>query len=99
MQKTDFIAEVARHTGMSQKAVSKALNGAIDVITQALINDQRVTLTGFGTFEVRRRSERGGVHPKTRQRMTIAATKTPGFTPGNALREAVRATNEVEAIH
>lgn len=98
MQKTDFIAEVAGHTGMSQKAVSRALNGAIDVITQALIDGQRVTLTGFGTFEVRQRSEREGVHPKTRQRMKIAATKTPGFTPGNTLREAVRAINEVELI-
>lgn len=91
MQKSELIARVARRTGMSQKAVAMAVNGALDTITETLIAGERVVVAGFGTFEVRRRSARSGVHPRTKTRLRIAARRTPGFTPGNPLRAAVRA--------
>ena len=49
-----------------------------------------LTLTGFGTFEVRQRQEREGVNPQTRQKIKIAATKTPGFSASSTLKEAVK---------
>src|SRR4051794_38631597 len=90
MQKTDFIARVAEQTGVSKKTTRQVIEAAIDVISRSLANGEKVVLTGFGTFEMRERRERRGVNPQTRQPMTIAASKTPGFSASNNLKEAVR---------
>ncbi len=90
VQKTDFIKAVAEEAGMSQKDTRQVIDAAIDVITRMLQQGEKVTLTGFGTFEVRSRSERRGINPQTREPMEIPATRTPGFSAGSALREAVR---------
>ena len=90
MQKTDFIARVAEQTGVSKKTTRQVIEAAIDVITRSLANGEKVVLTGFGTFEMRDRRERRGVNPQTRQPMTIAASKTPGFSASNNLKESVR---------
>jgi DNA-binding protein HU-beta len=90
MQKTDFIKAVAERTGMSQKETKLTVDAALDVITEALKDGQKVTLTGFGTFEVRQRQEREGVNPQTRAKIKIPATKTPGFSASSTLKEAVK---------
>lgn len=91
MQKTEFIKAVAeRANGISQKQAKQVIEAAIEVITETLCNAEKVTLTGFGTFEVRERQEREGVNPQTRERMTIPATKTPGFSASSTLKEAVK---------
>lgn len=90
MQKTDFIRSVAERTSVSQKEVKHVVDAALDVITEALKRGEKVTLTGFGTFEVRQRQEREGVNPQTRAKIKIAATKTPGFSASSTLKEAVK---------
>src|SRR5690349_3573803 len=90
MQKTDFIARVAEQTNVSKKTTRQVIEAAIDVISQSLANGEKVVLTGFGTFEMRERRERRGVNPQTRQEMTIPASRTPGFSASNNLKEAVR---------
>ena len=50
--------------------------------------------TGFGTFEMRRRSERHGINPQTRARITIGATNTPGFTASSTFKDRVLAEGE-----
>lgn len=90
MQKTDFIARVAEQTNVSKKTTRQVIEAAIDVISQSLANGEKVVLTGFGTFEMRQRRERRGVNPQTRQEMTIPASRTPGFSASNNLKEAVR---------
>ena len=90
MQKTDFIARVAEQTGVSKKTTRQVIEAAIDVISRSLASGEKVVLTGFGTFEMRERRERRGVNPQTRQPMIIAASKTPGFSASNNLKEAVR---------
>jgi DNA-binding protein HU-beta len=90
MQKTDFVKSVADRANVSQKEAKQVIDAALDIITDSLKGGEKVTLTGFGTFEVRQRQEREGVNPQTRQKIKIAATKTPGFSASSTLKEAVK---------
>jgi DNA-binding protein HU-beta len=90
MQKTDFVKSVADRSNVSQKEAKQVIDAALDIITESLKGGEKVTLTGFGTFEVRQRQEREGVNPQTRQKIKIAATKTPGFSASSTLKEAVK---------
>jgi DNA-binding protein HU-beta len=90
MQKTDFIKAVAEKTGVSQKETKLVIDSALQVIEEALKSGQKVTLTGFGTFEVRERQARDGVNPQTREKIKIPATKTPGFSASSTLKDAVK---------
>ncbi|GAB4118434.1 MAG: HU family DNA-binding protein [Roseiflexaceae bacterium] len=90
MQKTDFIKAVAEKTGVSQKETKLVIDAALQVIEEALKSGQKVTLTGFGTFEVRERQARDGVNPQTREKIKIPATKTPGFSASSTLKDAVK---------
>jgi DNA-binding protein HU-beta len=90
MQKTDFIKAVAEKTGISQKDTKQVIDAALAVIEDALKSGEKVTLTGFGTFEVRERQARDGVNPQTRAKIKIPATKTPGFSASSTLKDAVK---------
>ena len=90
MQKTDFIKAVADKTGVSQKETGTVINAMLDVIAAQLAAGEKVTLTGFGTFEVRSRQERAGVNPQTRAKILIPATKTPGFSASSTLKDALK---------
>jgi DNA-binding protein HU-beta len=90
MQKTDFIKAVAEQTGISQKETKQVIDAALKVIEDALKRGEKVTLTGFGTFEVRQRQAREGVNPQTRAKINIPATKTPGFSASSTLKDAVK---------
>ncbi len=92
MQKTDFVKSVADRANVSQKEAKQVIDSALDIITESLKGGEKVTLTGFGTFEVRQRQEREGVNPQTRQKIKIAATKTPGFSASSTLKEAVKSS-------
>ena len=89
MQKTDFVKSVAERAGVSQKEAKQVVDAALDIITETLKGGEKVTLTGFGTFEMRRRSERHGINPQTRERITIGATNTPGFTASSTFKDRV----------
>jgi DNA-binding protein HU-beta len=93
MQKTDFIKAVAERAGMSQKETRLVVEAMLDVIQDTLKQGEKVTLTGFGTFEVRYRQAREGVNPQTRAKINIPATKTPGFSASSTLKEAVKGSS------
>ena len=90
MTKVELIASVAAEAGMSKKDAEKAVNAALAAITEELKNGGKVSLVGFGTFEVRERPERRGRNPQTKEPMTIAASKLPAFKAGKALKDAVQ---------
>ncbi|PJF36467.1 MAG: hypothetical protein CUN49_05220 [Candidatus Thermofonsia Clade 1 bacterium] len=94
MQKTDLIKQVAKAAEMSQADAAKAVNALIEVVTEALKNGEKVTITGFGTFEVRESAARTGTNPRTKEKITIAARKRPTFSPGSQLRDAVSGKSE-----
>ena len=89
MTKVELIASVAAEAGMSKKDAEKAVNAALAAITEELKNGGKVSLVGFGTFEVRERAERKGRNPRTKEEITIPASKLPAFKAGKALKDAV----------
>ncbi|MCI9179541.1 MAG: HU family DNA-binding protein [Lachnospiraceae bacterium] len=91
MNKTELIAAVAEKAEISKKDAEKAIKAFTDVVTDELVKGEKVQLVGFGTFEVSERAEREGRNPKTREPMTIAASKSPKFKAGKALKDMVNA--------
>ena len=89
MNKTELIEVVAQKADLSKKAADAAVSAVIEAVTEALANGDSVQLVGFGTFDVRARSEKQCRNPRTGETMTVAATKVPGFKAGKALKDAV----------
>lgn len=89
MTKADLIGIVATKTELSKKDSEKAVSAMLDSITQALAAGEKVSLVGFGAFEVKTRSARKGINPRTKEEITIAASKLPAFKAGKALKDAV----------
>ena len=89
MNKADLVAAVAEKAGISKKDSEKAVNAAFDAITEALVAGDKVQLVGFGAFEVKKRAERIGRNPKTKESIKIPASKVPVFKPGKALKDIV----------
>ena len=89
MNKTELIAAVAEQAELSKKDAEKALKAFTDVIAAELVKGEKVQLVGFGTFEVSEREAREGRNPRTGETMTIAASKTPKFKPGKALKDEI----------
>lgn len=90
MNKAELIAAIAEKSGLSKKDAESALAATIGTVTDALKAGDRVSLVGFGTFEVRERAERQGKNPATGEPMTIAASKAPAFKAGKALKDAIK---------
>ena len=90
MTKVELIASVAAEAGMSKKEAEKAVNAALAASTEELKDGGKVSLVGFGTFEVRERPERKGRNPQTGAEITIEASKLPAFKAGKALKDAVQ---------
>ena len=90
MTKTDLIAQVAANTEMSKKSAELAVNAAFDALSKAMAEGEKITISGFGTFEIRERAERQGINPRTREPIiTIAASKSIVFKPGKALKDTL----------
>jgi len=89
MTKSDLVSAIAAKTELSKKDSEKAFNAVIESITEALAGGDKVQLVGFGTFEVKTRAARKGINPRTKEEITIEASKLPGFKAGKALKDAV----------
>ena len=89
MTKTDLIAQVAANTEMSKKSAEMAVNAAFEALGKAMAEGEKISISGFGTFEVRERAERQGINPRTREPITIAASKSIVFKPGKALKDTL----------
>lgn len=88
MTKVELIAKVAE-IGMTKKDAEKVVNATLDAMIEALAAGEKVTLTGFGSFEVHERAARTGINPQTKEPIEIAASKVPAFKAGKALKEAL----------
>lgn len=90
MTKGDLINALAASAGLTKVDAQKAVDGVSDAITAALARGEKVTWTGFGTYEVRMRAARMGRNPQTGAPLHIPAGKTPAFRAGKSLKDAVR---------
>ena len=89
MNKAELIAAVAEKTGPSKKDNESVVSATFDTIVAAMAEDEKVQLVGFGSFEVKKRAERIGRNPKTKESITIPASKVPTFKAGKALKDSV----------
>ncbi|HRE46742.1 MAG TPA: HU family DNA-binding protein [Aggregatilineales bacterium] len=89
MTKTDLIAQVAKDADVTKDAAATIVNAILESIVDALKKGEKVTLTGFGTFEVRNTAARTGTNPRTKEKIQIPAGKRVSFGVGTTLREAV----------
>ncbi|MCC8022874.1 MAG: HU family DNA-binding protein [Clostridiales bacterium] len=89
MNKTELVAAVAEKAELSKKDADTAVSAVIDAVTEALTKGEKVQLVGFGTFEVKDRAARQGLNPRTKETITIPASKAPTFKAGKALKDAV----------
>ena len=90
MNKAELVEEVAGKVGLTKKETNNVVDAVTSAITDSLERNERVTLVGLGTFEVRRRRARTGVNPQTRETIQIPAKKVPKFVPGKGLRDKVK---------
>lgn len=90
MNKQELITAVSIKGNMSKKDAEIAINSVFGVIEDALENNEKVKLVGFGSWEVKERVEKMGRNPATKERMLIPAYKIPYFSPGKELRDKVK---------
>lgn len=90
MTKADLIAQVAKKANLTAKAAKEAVSTVFSTIADALKRGEKVVVTGFGTFMVRKRAARKGRNPQTGAEIQIPATKTPGFTAGKSLKRMIK---------
>ncbi len=89
MNKTELISIAAERTGLTKKDTERVINAALEAVTQAMASDDKVQLSGFGTFDVKAREARIGRNPHTKEAINIPATKVPVFKPSKALRDLI----------
>ena len=89
MNKAELINAVAAAADVSKKDAEAVIAATVDVITKALAEGDRVQLVGFGSFESKKRAERIGRNPKTKESIKIPASTIPTFKAGKALKDAV----------
>ncbi len=89
MNKAQLVEEVANHTQLTKRTSRRVVDGVISTITDSLAKEEKVTLVGFGTFQVMKKKARRGVNPQTRATIQIPAKKVPNFKPGKRFRGAV----------
>ena len=89
MNKTELINAVAEKADLSKKDAEAAITAMVDAITEALAQEEKVQLVGFGSFEVKTRAARVGRNPRTGEEIPISEAKLPVFKAGKALKDAV----------
>ena len=89
MNKAELIAVISQKTGITKKDAEKCLVAFVETVTETIKNGDKVSLVGFGTFEAKTRAAREGINPRTKEKINIPSTKTPGFKAGKALKEEI----------
>jgi DNA-binding protein HU-beta len=89
VNKADLVSMVAQKAEIAKKDAEKAVDAVVQSIQEALSQGDKVSLVGFGTFEVRDRAARKGRNPRSGAEIEIAATRVPVFRAGKILKEAV----------
>ncbi len=90
MNKTEMIIALAERTNLPKRDAEKALTGFLDLLTESLVNGEKVQLVGFGTFEVKERAARTARNPRTGESLEVGPSRAPVFKAGKSLKDAVK---------
>jgi DNA-binding protein HU-beta len=91
MNRSELIDAASQASGLSKSQTTKVLDSIIENISDAVQKGDKVSLSGFGTFERRERAARTGRNPQTGEPLQVAASKAPAFKPAKAFKDAVNA--------
>lgn len=89
MNKAELVTEVSERANVTKKDAERAVNAVVESIEAALTQGDKVSLVGFGTFEVRERAARVGRNPRTGATLEISSSRVPAFKAGKALKDSV----------
>ncbi len=89
MNKTELIAAVAEKTGLTKKDAERVVSATFETVTETIKAGEKVSVSGFGIFEVKTREARIGRNPRTKEEIKIPATKLPAFKASKTLKDAV----------
>lgn len=89
MTKVELVSKVAEKCDCTKKDAEKHVNAVIDSITETLAAGEKVSIIGFGVFEVKARAAKEGINPRTGDKISIDARKVPVFKAGKGLKDAV----------
>jgi nucleoid DNA-binding protein len=88
--KGEFVDRVTANSGLNKKQTRETIDVMLDAIGGALSRGEEVSFPGFGKFQVVERGPRGGVNPRTGERITIPGGKVPRFSAGSGLKSKVK---------
>lgn len=89
MNKAELISAAAEKAGLSKKDTEKALSAILDTVAESMAAGDKVSLVGFGVFDIKDRPARTGRNPRTKEAIEIPAARLPVFKPGKALKDKV----------
>jgi DNA-binding protein HU-beta len=89
MNKAEFVDQLAKKAKISKKDARAALDAALSLIVDTCAKKDKVTFTGFGTFEARQQKATTRINPQTGRKMSVPAKLVPKFRPGKAFKEAL----------
>lgn len=89
MNKTELIAAVAEKTGLTKKDAERVVSATFETVTETIKKGEKVSVSGFGIFEVKTREARVGRNPRTKEEIKIPATKLPAFKASKTLKDTV----------
>jgi len=89
MNKSTLIDAVAKATDIKKQDADKVVSAVFAAIQNALAEGDKVQIAGFGTFKLKERKERIGRNPRTKETITVPASKSPAFAPAKVLKDAV----------
>ena len=89
MSKQDLVEIIASKTGLTKADATRALDAALEGITEGLKKEGKVTFVGFGTFSAKKRPARNGINPLTKQPISIPAKTVASFKAGSKLKDAL----------
>lgn len=90
MTKQEFIDAVAKNTKLSKKDARNAIDEALNLIVATVKRKDKITLTGFGTFEARKQKATQRINPQTGKKMSVPAKNVPKFRPGKGFKDKVK---------
>jgi DNA-binding protein HU-beta len=89
MNKGEFVEALADRLDVSRAQADRALSTVLEIIAERMAAGEKISFTGFGSFEVSERAERTGRNPQTGASIKIAASRVPKFSAGATLKSAV----------
>lgn len=89
MNKSELVTAVVAGSTLTRAQSEEAINAMFEAMAEALTREEKIQILGFGTFEVKHRSERKGRNPQTGEEMIIPPSKSPTFKAGKPLKDRV----------